>query len=672
MKRFRFHGRKARARSVVAFSQPESLEKRELLSFSAHVNFQTSTAFTPSGYVADTGKTYASRNGLTYGWNADNSANTRNKDSSISQDQRYDTFAHMQRSGNYTWQIAVPNGTYNVHIVGGDAGFYDSAFRINAEGKLTVNGNPTSSHRWVEGTQSVTVSDGKLTISSASGANNNKLDYIDIAQTSTSTSSTSSSTTTIKSAPAAPSNLSASSASSTSIKVAWSDNSVREDGYKIERSTDGKTFSQIATVGASTTSYTNTGLSSGKKYYYRVRGYNTYGNSSYTNSASATTGSSSSTSGNTDPTNHTPPAAPSNLSASSASSSSIKLKWNDNSVREDGYKIERSTDGKTWSQITSVSANTTSYTNSGLSNGKKYYYRVRAYNAYGNSAYASSASATTGSSSTSTGGTSAPSENPTSGYFDGVFVGGDDPNKIIPVLRDLGAKSVRLWGSFSDWGSRSETQTMKNAIAYHNAGFKVDLLLQNPNSVPSYSQAKSYYAWALTVPGLKSAVDFWEIQNEPNLSQYWKGSLSQYVNNVLKAAWDTIHAAGEKVMGAGVTASRSANQSLKDAGYLKYVDYANVHPYDSGASGQRQTITDIKAMFSSKPLVITEWGLQTSGSTSWADMLNTNHPFVAANTSAAWYFPLIQTSSPAGGEGLLTSSLAKHEPFYDMFKSWHA
>jgi hypothetical protein len=121
-----------------------------------------------------------------------------------------------------------------------------------------------------------------------------------------------------------------------------------------------------------------------------------------------------------------------------------------------------------------------------------------------------------------------------------------------------------------------------------------------------------------------------------------------------------------------VTASRSSNQQLKDAGYLNYVDYANVHPYDSNAAGQRQTITDIKAMFSSKPLLITEWGLQTTGTTSWADKLNENHPFVAANTAGAFYFPLTMTNTPAGGEGLLTSTLGKHQPFYDMYKSWHS
>ena len=132
MKMFQFNGRKSvRAQSVPqSFTQPERLEKRELMAFSAHVNFQPVGASTPSGYVADTGSTYGSRNGLTYGWDASNSANTRDKNSGSSRDQRYDTLNHMQKSGNRTWEMAVPNGSYDVHIVSGDAGYYDSAFRI--------------------------------------------------------------------------------------------------------------------------------------------------------------------------------------------------------------------------------------------------------------------------------------------------------------------------------------------------------------------------------------------------------------------------------------------------------------------------------------------------------------------------------------------------------------
>src|SRR3954447_24893725 len=92
--------------------------------------------------------------------------------------------------------------------------------------------------------------------------------------------------------PLAASNLTAASASSTSVSLKWSDNSTRETGYKVERSTDGTTFSQVSVVGANTVSFTDTGRTTGKKYYYRVRAYaDVGGTSSPTNVASATPGS---------------------------------------------------------------------------------------------------------------------------------------------------------------------------------------------------------------------------------------------------------------------------------------------------------------------------------------------------------------------------------------------
>ena len=151
-------------------------------SFSANVNFQTASGPVPSGYVADTGAVYGSRgNGLTYGWNLSNVNNARDRNAANSADQRYDTLNHMQKSGGGTvWEIAVPNGNYSVHIVAGDPFAYDSTYAINAEGLLVVSGKPTSAVRWLEGTQSVSVFDGRLTVSNAGGSINNKIAFIDI------------------------------------------------------------------------------------------------------------------------------------------------------------------------------------------------------------------------------------------------------------------------------------------------------------------------------------------------------------------------------------------------------------------------------------------------------------------------------------------------------------
>lgn len=91
------------------------------------------------------------------------------------------------------------------------------------------------------------------------------------------------------SVPSAPNSLVATAISRSRIDLSWTDTSNTETGFKIERSANGSTWSQIATVGPNVTTYASTGLSANKTYYYRVRAYNTLGNSPYSNTASART-----------------------------------------------------------------------------------------------------------------------------------------------------------------------------------------------------------------------------------------------------------------------------------------------------------------------------------------------------------------------------------------------
>ena len=65
---------------------------------------------------------------------------------------------------------------------------------------------------------------------------------------------------------------------------------------------------------------------------------------------------------------------------------SATLSWPTSSGIITGYKIEQSTNDQTFTQILSVGA-TNSATVSGLAVGSTYYFRVRAYNAGGNSPY---------------------------------------------------------------------------------------------------------------------------------------------------------------------------------------------------------------------------------------------------------------------------------------------
>lgn len=68
-----------------------------------------------------------------------------------------------------------------------------------------------------------------------------------------------------------------------------------------------------------------------------------------------------------------------NLSVSTVSHVRIDLSWTDDCADEDGYKIEISTDGLSWSALATANADATSYSSIGLTPATKYYYRIRAF-----------------------------------------------------------------------------------------------------------------------------------------------------------------------------------------------------------------------------------------------------------------------------------------------------
>lgn len=88
-----------------------------------------------------------------------------------------------------------------------------------------------------------------------------------------------------------PSNLSASSLSGTSVRLVWTRNSTTESGFVIERRVNGSSaWSFVAAVPAGTTNYTNTGLTSGIAYQYRVAAQESGLQGNYSNIATVTAG----------------------------------------------------------------------------------------------------------------------------------------------------------------------------------------------------------------------------------------------------------------------------------------------------------------------------------------------------------------------------------------------
>ena len=79
------------------------------------------------------------------------------------------------------------------------------------------------------------------------------------------------------------------------------------------------------------------------------------------------------------------PEAPANLSAVSSAGNEIFLTWEDNSMVEKGFQLERSLDNITFQKIADFNTNVTSYYDNDLSQGTTYYYRIRSYNSFGTS-----------------------------------------------------------------------------------------------------------------------------------------------------------------------------------------------------------------------------------------------------------------------------------------------
>ncbi len=157
-------------------------------SFSVKVNFQSNSQgdrVVPAGYLPDYGLPFGDRgNGFSYGWSRDITADARDRNSANSKgDQRLDTFIHFQKGADAIWEIVIPNGKYNLHIVCGDPDNTDQTNSLDVEG-LVVPDKDGQGDNWDTYDVTVTVKDGRLTVKPAvGGANpgsNAKISYIEI------------------------------------------------------------------------------------------------------------------------------------------------------------------------------------------------------------------------------------------------------------------------------------------------------------------------------------------------------------------------------------------------------------------------------------------------------------------------------------------------------------
>jgi Fibronectin type III domain len=751
----------------------ESLENRQLMAFTGQFNFQPSWAAAPGGYTIDSGKSYSWQNGLQYGWNSDNSTNMVDRHSWA--DDRYDTFAYVGRSGGAsTWEVAVPNGSYSVKVTAGDAIAVDSHYGINVEGQRLINETPTWSNKWAEGAGTVWVNDGKLTVTGASGAWNNKITSIAITPASGAAPDASGSAWVIPNkpswsagwavgnnaatlnwgdasknehgfiverstdgwnfseagrvgtnvssftdwslkagtnyvfrvkaynaagaspvspnvnvktgvstwtaptapatpsvwAPAAPGWISASSLSTSSVGIGWGD-VANETGYIIQRSTDGSNFSEAARVGANNTWYVDNGLKSSTKYFYRIQSYNN-GGTSTSSTANASTGATW-----VQPVTNAP-SAPTWMGAQANGQNAANLQWGD-VANETGYIIERSTDGWTFAEAGRVNANVTSYASTGLSAGTKYVFRVKAFNSGGTSSASMVQTITTAAPPVwtpppATGGNNGGSTTITNKFaMSGISANGSGTNANVykATLDDVGIKNVRIWYSFTNWNDNGyNAWYTQRAVSYKQAGYTVMLAVLNPNPT-DYNTAKAFYNRIAGNATLRNVVDYWQVGNEPNIPEFWYGNASQYVNNMLKPAYEALKSVGETVVGAGPSWDVNYARTLTSLGYTNYIDYSAFHPYGDNAQMVIERAAGAKAAFNNKPLMVTEWNIVGQyNNNNWVSEMNKAALGLQHIAHINYYFAMVNSYTHVGTAGLLNMNGTRNTPFYDAVKGW--
>lgn len=176
----------------------------------AKVRFSDEASTPPAGYVEDFGEAYGPRTGtdqgtgLTYGWRAlfgdqpvslvGNGRNrlTTTPAAPAGTSELAAGLMHMQLPANAAqgvttpgyWEMAVPNGTYAVAVSAGDATAVDSDHWLNIEDQNAIahfvptGANGAATH-WAEATRTVTVADGRLTIT-PTGGTNTKINWVTI------------------------------------------------------------------------------------------------------------------------------------------------------------------------------------------------------------------------------------------------------------------------------------------------------------------------------------------------------------------------------------------------------------------------------------------------------------------------------------------------------------
>ncbi len=243
---------------------------------------------------------------------------------------------------------------------------------------------------------------------------------------------------------------------------------------------------------------------------------------------------------------------------------------------------------------------------------------------------------------------------------------------LVSTLKSVGSDSVRVWLGAEDLNSRSEGGVFKYIRRFKSEGFKVMAVVDfdiaarnNPTGVAAFTK------WLTEGANLASSVDYWQIGNEPD-REWGRSNYAGAVNNIIKPAYEVLHAAGEKVVSPGPSWNPDDIKLLADQGMLNYVDYVGYHPYRSNLADLKLRVSQAKAYSQGKPMIAAEWnarGHETEADrTGWANAVKEFWPVIRDNFYAAYYYAGVKSDSFAGPAGLMNTDGSHNEPFYSAFK----
>lgn len=252
----------------------------------------------------------------------------------------------------------------------------------------------------------------------------------------------------------------------------------------------------------------------------------------------------------------------------------------------------------------------------------------------------------------------------------GIVTGtSQDFNKLDASFKDLGCKSLRIWYSV-DWNNPVSTSEIVNWKKFKDAGYSI-VACFTTNVVPTPDKVRNFFQKSfLATNGI---VDYYEMINEPNLSNYWTGTLKECVENVMKPAYETLKPLGQKVIGSAISEDTNKVKEILSYGYLNYCDIVAYHPYGNTPQVNIDHVKTVKGLIGDKKLFLTEWNIHGKwGGLSyqqWADSLKMIYANIRNYVDGVWYYRSIRSSQPAGSAGVIKEDLTPNPPFYEGVKA---